>query len=104
VLHRVALVVALVRSLPAPLVSVCHQGLSDRTPDADGEPWTTRVWAADRMGGVTIRATTGRALPDRDPPRAPHRLRLVVLVFVAVLATAPGKSPAAPTVARGDPK
>jgi len=40
------------------------------------------------MGGVTIRATTGRVLLDHDPPRLRSRLRLVALVFLAVLALA----------------
>jgi hypothetical protein len=87
-LHRVALVVALVLSLLALLVTVCQHGLSDRPRDVGADPWTTRVWAADRMGGVTIRANTGRVLPDHGPPRRSGRLRLVVLVFLAVLALA----------------
>jgi hypothetical protein len=87
-LHRVALVVALVLSLLALVVTVCPHGLGDRPRDVGGDPWTTRVWAADRMGGVTIRANTGRVLPDHGPPRRFGRLRLVVLVFLAVLALA----------------
>jgi hypothetical protein len=85
---RTALIVALVLSVLALLVTVCHQGLSDRPRDIGDEPWITRVWAADRAGGLTIRATTGRVLPDHEPRRHFGRPLLVVLVFLAVLALA----------------
>jgi hypothetical protein len=88
VLYRVALVASLVLSLLALLVTVCQRGLSDRTPEAGAQPWTTLVWAADRMGGVMIRATTARVLPDHEPPPPRGRLRLIVLVSLAVLALA----------------
>ncbi len=88
VLHRVALIVALVLSLLAVLVTICQQGLSDRPRDIGAEPWTTQVWAADRAGGVTIRATTGRAVPDHRPPRLLGRLLRLVLVLLAMLAVA----------------
>ncbi len=68
-LHRVALVAAFVLSLLAVLVTFCHHGAINRPGDIGAEPWTTRVWAADRAGGVTIRW-------------------LVVLVIVAMLALA----------------
>ena len=42
VLHRMALVVALVLSLLAMLVTLCHHGVSDRARDIGAEHWTTR--------------------------------------------------------------
>jgi hypothetical protein len=89
VLYRLALVVALVLSLLALLVPVCQHAQSNRAlRDIGAEPWTTRVWAAERAGGVTIRATTGRMLPDRRQPRRFGRLALIVIVILAVLALA----------------
>jgi hypothetical protein len=88
VLHRVALFVALVLSLLAVLMTICQHGLGDRARDVGAEPWTTRVWAADRAGGITIRATTGRPVPDHRQSRPLGRLLPTVLVLLVVLALA----------------
>lgn len=90
VLHRVALIVAFVLSLLAVLTTICQKGLNDRPRDVGALPWTTRVWAAERDGGVTIRATTGRAIPTTAHRvvvascRARVFMLLVVLVAVGL--------------------
>jgi hypothetical protein len=86
VLHRVALFVAFVLSLIALLITICQHGLSDWPRDSGAVLWTTRVWAADRDGGVTIRATTGRAIPEHRPHGHLGELLSVVPVLLVVLA------------------
>jgi hypothetical protein len=87
-LYRAALVVAFLLALLALLVTVCRQGLSDRSEDTGPPPWTTRVWAADRAGGVTIRATTGRATPDsRVAAPVAGSVLFAVLLLLVVLAS-----------------
>jgi hypothetical protein len=88
-LYRAALVVALLLALLALLVTVCRQGLSDRPEDTGPPPWTTRVWAADQTGGVTIRATTGRATPGGGLA-APVASSVLFAVFLLLVVLASG--------------
>jgi hypothetical protein len=87
-LYRAALVVAFLLALLALLITFCRQGLNDRPDETGPPPWTTRVWAAEQTGGVTIRATMGRATPDVRPPvPVAGTMLLTVLLLLVVLAS-----------------